>query len=461
MSEALAEPTESPLTLRPAAPIPMDRAIGRVQAVREIGRNAVAAWGERAYRAMYVYDRNWIQDFLLLNEPDGVKHVLLDNVANYKKSRQVQRTTGPALGNGLFNADGESWKFQRRTTAPTFSMRHVTDFAAPMTRVTQNAMARWDNLAPGATIDAAEEMMRITYAIITHTMFSDDVRIDYAALAENFSTYIDTLGRIDLLTTLGVPSWAPTPKRLKARSAVRFFRRELGALIARRKAQIAHDPAAVPKDLLTLLLTTRDPEGGALFGEAEVYDNAMTFILAGHETTANALAWTLYLLSQFPQVETRVAAEVRAADGDPARMPYTRQVLEESLRLYPPAPFISRDSIGPDRIGEVEIRGGTSVLISPWLIQRHRKLWDAPDYFDPDRFAPGRREAIHRFAYIPFGAGPRICIGMGFAMQEAMIVLGQILKRFKLSLVPGHPVVPLARLTLRPQFGLKMTVERR
>ena len=459
MSEALAEPRESPF--RPAAPIPKDRAISRIQAVREIGRNAVAAWGERAYRAMYVYDRNWIQDFLLLNDPDGVKHVLLDNAANYAKSRQVQRTTGPALGNGLFNADGESWKFQRRTTAPTFSMRHVADFAAPMAKVTQGALARWDNIGPGQTIDAAEEMMRITYAIITHTMFSDDVRFDYAALAKNFAAYIDTLGRIDLFTTLGVPAWAPTPKRLKARAAVRFFRRELGALIARRKEQIARAPAAAPNDLLTLLLTTRDPEGGALFGAAEVYDNAMTFILAGHETTANALAWTLYLLSQFPRIEARVAAEVRAADGEPSRMPYTRQVLEESLRLYPPAPFISRDSIGPDRIGTIDIRGGTSVLISPWLIQRHRKLWDAPDYFDPDRFAPGRREAIHRFAYIPFGAGPRICIGMGFAMQEALIVLGQILKRFKLSLVPGHPVVPLARLTLRPQFGLKMTVERR
>ena len=459
MSEALAEPQES--VLRPAAPIPTDRVINRIQAVREIGRNAVAAWGERAYNALYVYDRNWIQDFLLLNDPDGVKHVLLDNVANYRKSRQVQRTTGPALGNGLFNADGESWKFQRRTTAPTFSMRHVADFAAPMAAVTERALARWDGLAPGEPIDAAEEMMRITYAIITHTMFSDDVRIDYTALAGHFVTYIDTLGRIDLLTTLGVPYWAPTPKRMKARAAVKFFRREIGALIARRKEQIARDPAAAPKDLLTLLLTTRDPEGGTLFGEAEVYDNVMTFIVAGHETTANALAWTLYLLSQFPAVEARVAAEVRAADGDPAHMPYTRQVLEESLRLYPPAPFISRDSIGPDRIGDIDIRGGTSVLISPWLIQRHRKLWDAPDYFDPDRFSPGRREKIHRFAYIPFGAGPRICIGMGFAVQEALIVLGQILKRYRLSLVPGHPVMPLARLTLRPQFGLKMQLHRR
>jgi cytochrome P450 len=461
MSEALSQPQSGMMPFRPAAPVPKDRAIGRLQAVREIGRNAVAAWGERAYRELYVYDRNWLQDFLLVNDPDSVKHVLLDNVSNYRKSRQIQITTGPALGNGLFNADGESWKFQRRTTAPMFSPRPVADFAPAMARVTQTFLARWDNLVSGQPIDAAEEMMRLTYAIITHTMFSDDVRIDYGALAKHFATYLDTLGRIDLLATLGLPHWAPTPKRLRARAAIAFFRREIGDLVARRQAAIAADPASAPNDLLTLLITARDPEGGALFGAQEIYDNAMTFIFAGHETTANALAWTLYLLSQFPQVEARAAEEVRVAEGDPARMPYTKQVLEESLRLYPPAPFISRDSIGPDTIGGIDIRAGTSVLISPWLIHRHRKLWDAPDYFDPDRFAPGRREAIHRFAYIPFGAGPRICIGMGFAMQEALIVLGQLLARYKLSLVPGHPVVPLARLTLRPQFGLKMRVERR
>ncbi|HEY0106259.1 MAG TPA: cytochrome P450 [Rhizomicrobium sp.] len=461
MSEALAEPLNTSLRLRPAAPVPVDRAVSRLQAVREIGRNAVAAWGERAYRELYVYDRNWMQDFLLVNDPEGVKHVLLDHVANYRKSRQVQRTTGPALGNGLFNADGDSWKFQRRTTAPAFSMRHIADFAPAMAQATDAALTRWGALPQGGEIDAADEMMRLTYAIITHTMFSDDVRIDYGALAGHFVTYLDTLGRIDLLATLGLPHWAPTPKRLKARIALRFFRREIGALVARRQAALAADPGDVPRDLLTLLLTARDPEGGALFGAREVYDNVMTFIFAGHETTANALAWTLYLLSQFPAVDARAAAEARAADGDPARMTYTKQVFEEALRLYPPAPFVSRDSIGPDTIGGVDIRAGTSVLISPWLIQRHRKLWEAPDYFDPERFAPGNREKIHRFAYIPFGAGPRICIGMGFAMQEAMIVLGRILPRYKLSLVPGHPVVPLARLTLRPQFGLKMVLARR
>ena len=456
MSHSLAEPRES--RLRPAAPIPHSRDMNRVQAVIEIGRNAVAAWSERAYREMYVYDRNWMQDFLLVNDPEGVKHVLLDNAGNYRKSRQVQRTTGPALGNGLFNADGESWRFQRRTTAPMFSMRHVADFVAPMAQVAQTHLAQWKS---GVEIDAADEMMRLTYAIITHTMFTDDVRIDYSKLSAHFVTYLDTLGRIDLLSTMGVPAWAPTPKRIRARGAVKFFQREIGALIARRKAQIDADPGAAPKDLLTLLLTTRDPEGGALFGTNEVYDNAMTFIFAGHETTANALSWTLYLLSQFPEWEARVAEEVRAANGDIAKLTVSRMVIEEALRLYPPAPFVSRDSVAPDTVAGVEIRARTAVMISPWILHRHRLLWEAPDYFDPERFAPGRREKIHRFGYIPFGAGPHICIGMGFAMQEALICLSAILSRYRLTLAPGHVVMPLARLTLRPEFGLKMRIEKR
>jgi len=458
MSQAVAEPAESPARIRPAAPVPTDRLVSRIEAVRLIGQNAVAAWGERAYQLPYIYDRNWMQDFLLVNDPEGVKHVLLDNVGNYIKSRQVQRTTGPALGNGLFNADGESWKIQRRTAAPMFSARRIQDFAEPMAAVAERELAPWRD---GMTVDAADQMMRLTYRIITHTMFSDDVKVDYKAAADHFVTYLDTLGRVDMLMMLGMPHWVPTPKRVKAGRAMRFFRHEIGSLVARRANEIARDPAGAPKDLLTTLLTAHDPEGGASFTQDEVYDNVMTFIFAGHETTANTLAWTLYLLSQFPEVDAKVAVEVRAADGDIARMPYTRQVLEESLRLYPAAPFVSRDSIGPDRVGPHDIRGGTSVLISPWLIQRHRKLWREPDYFDPDRFAPGNREKIHRFAYIPFGVGPRICIGMGFAMQEALICLSCIVARWRLEMVPGHIVAPLSRLTLRPEFGLQMKVHAR
>src|ERR1700712_5974516 len=230
---------ESHVRLRPAAPVPHNRILNRIQVVREIGRNAVAAFGERAYQERYIYDRNWMQDFLLVSDPDGVKRVLLDNFGNYVKGRQVQRTTGPALGNGLFNANGDSWKFQRRTTAPMFSLRHVADFYAPMARVAASEISRWDNLADGTVVDAADAMMRLTYAIITDTMFSNDVKIDYPALAGHFVTYLDTLGRGDLVSTLGVPHWAPTPKRIRARATLKFFRTQIGALIERRAREIA------------------------------------------------------------------------------------------------------------------------------------------------------------------------------------------------------------------------------
>ncbi|MBV9694674.1 MAG: cytochrome P450, partial [Alphaproteobacteria bacterium] len=254
--------------------------------------------------------------------------------------------------------------------------------------------------------------------------------------------------------------WIPTWDDLRARAPLAYFRKELSQLVAARRRQLDASPADAPHDFLTLLLSTRDPEGGALFGEAEVFDNVMTFVFAGHETTANALAWTLYLLALHPQWDVRLAEEVHN-ESEVERLVLTRMVLEESLRLYPPAPIISRDSIGPDTVGGIEIRANTSVMISPWVLHRHRLLWNEPDYFDPDRFGPGRRESIHRFAYLPFGAGPRVCIGMGFSLQEATIILSAILRQFRLELLPGQAIEPQARLTLRPRHGIRMRVHRR
>jgi cytochrome P450 len=240
------------------------------------------------------------------------------------------------------------------------------------------------------------------------------------------------------------------------------------ALIGARRAAIARNPSAVPQDLLTLLLTARDPEGGALFGESEVFDNVMTFIFAGHETTANTLAWTFYLLSEFPDWDARVASEAQSvlgydhADANTvARLVQSRMVIEEAMRLYPPAPLMARDAIGPDDVCGIHIEAGTFVLVPIWVIHRHRVLWSNPDDFEPERFAPGAREKIHRFAYLPFGGGPRVCIGMGFAMQEAAIILSSIAREFRLTLKANHPVEPMARITLRPHYGLKMYVSRR
>jgi cytochrome P450 len=450
---------------RPAAPVPHSRNLSTLQVLLELGRNPVAAFGMFSYTQPYIHSRTFVSDFLMVNDPEGVRHVLLDNAANYVKSIQSQRLTKPALGNGLVTSEGASWRFQRRVTAPMFSPRQIAEFAPVMADAAAGMIARWQALGEGAEIDAADEMMRLTYEIISRTLFSNDVTMQYGKMSEALAVYLESQGRVDILRTMGLPNWVPTPSNLRARGPLKFFRRELQGLVAQRRALLAADLAGAPHDFLTMLLTARDPEGGALFGEAEVFDNVMTFVFAGHETTSNALAWTLYLLSQFPEADGRAAHEALASQGsapsDLTGLGYLRMVLEESMRLYPPVPIVSRDSIGPDTVGGIAIRPKTSVMIAPWILHRHRSLWNDPDYFDPERFAPGRREAIHRFAYLPFGAGPRVCIGMGFAMQEAMIILAAILRAFRLELVPGHPVEPQARVTLRPKYGLKMRLRRR
>jgi cytochrome P450 len=454
--------------VRPAAPIPHQRNLSTLAFILELGRNPIAAFGARAYRELYVYQRSRLRHFLMVAHPDGIKHVLLDNAANYVKSLQAQRQLKPALGNGLVTAEGASWRFQRRTAAPMFQMRQIATFAATMADATESMLVRWRALAERSRIEVADEMMRLTYDIISRTMFSNDVTMDYRRMSKALATYFENVGRVDIAGALGMPSWFPTPRRLRAWPALRFFRKEMNALIARRRVVLGRDPDSAPQDLLTLLLTARDPEGGALFGEAEVFDNVMTFIFAGHETTANALAWTFYLLSEFPQWDENVASEAREVLGKDkpdaesvARLVQSRMVIEEAMRLYPPAPLMARDAIGADTVGGIAVEAGTFVLLPIWVIHRHRELWSDPEAFEPERFAPGRREHIHRFAYLPFGGGQRICIGMGFAMQEAAIILSMVAREFRLQLVPGHPVEPMARITLRPHYGLEMTLSRR
>jgi cytochrome P450 len=243
---------------------------------------------------------------------------------------------------------------------------------------------------------------------------------------------------------------------------VRFFEEVVGELIDNRRAALARRED-VPRDLLTLLLEAADPETGQGLSDLEVRANIVTFIGAGHETTANALTWSLYLLSQAPGVRERVEAEVDAVAGDGpldpedvGRLLFTRAVIDEAVRLYPPVPFMSRAAIREDRIGSLKIPARSVVAIVPWVLHRHRRLWDGPDAFDPDRFLPERRGAIDRFAYLPFGVGPRVCIGASFSLQEAVIVLAAIVRSARLDLSDGHEVTPLHRITLRPEGGLPM-----
>lgn len=448
---------------RPPAPVPRPGALGPIGLYRALRRNAITAWRAEAYEDSYIVGRNRLGGFVLLNDPDLIRYVLIDNAANYPKDDlQLEKLT-PAIGRGLLTAEEESWRLQRRTVAPLFQPAGVASYLAAMTVSVDAMLARWEvHAASGATIDVAREMTALTYDIISRTVFSNEIATPPDVMGEAITTYFEALGRIDLWDVLPLPRWLPRPAFIRAKPAQKIFRDEVLRLFERRRARIAAGET-VPDDLVTRLIDARDPETGAPLSDAVVHDNLVTFIGAGHETTANALTWTLFLLSAFPQADARVAAEaVDAPDADAlARLVQTRMILEESMRLYPPVPFMSREAFERDQIGDVTVAAGTRVIIAPWVLHRHRKLWPEPEMFVPERFSGQNRGRIPRFAYLPFGAGPRICVGMTFAMQEALLALTMIARRFRLTLAERADVMPFARMTLRPMHGLPMRVEKR
>jgi cytochrome P450 len=451
---------------RPPAPLPRTGAFGPLRLYRALRRNAITAWRADAFEEPYIADRNQLGGFVLLNDPDMIRHVLIDNAANYPKDAlQLEKLT-PAVGRGLLTAEGADWRLQRRTVAPLFQPAAVASYLAAMAASVDAMLERWEEHArAGATIDAAREMTALTYDIISRTVFSHEIETSPQLMGAAITTYFDALGRIDLWDVLPLPRWLPRPAFIRARPAQRIFRDEVARLLDRRRSRIAAGEA-MPDDLVTRLIAARDPETGAPLADAVIHDNLVTFIGAGHETTANALAWTLFLLSEFPDADARLAAEALRVSGQPradelGALVDTRMILEEAMRLYPPVPFMSRGVAAGDRIGEVAVAPGTRIIIAPWVLHRHRRLWRDADLFVPERFAPAQRGDIARFAYLPFGAGARICVGMTFAMQEALLALVMIARRFRLSLVEGADVMPFARMTLRPLNGLPMRIAAR
>lgn len=403
----------------------------------------------------------------VVNDPAIIRHILLDNASNYRKDDLQIRILAPGLGRGLVTAEGEEWKLQRRTIAPLFTPRNVATFFPPMVEASQRLVRRWLRRPDGRVVDAALEMTRVTLDVLERTIFTTGVARDPDALGRAITRYFEGQGRVDPLDIFGFPPWIPRIGRIRSRPAIRFFEEMVHELIDARKALIASGQPA-PRDLLTLLLEAADPETGKGLTDVEVRANIVTFIGAGHETTANALSWSLYLLSQDERARARIEQEVDEVLGDGPiephhleRLVYTRAVIDEAIRLYPPAPYMSRAAIADDRVGDLLIPAGSMVAIAPYVLHRHRRLWDEPDAFRPERFLPENRASIDRFAYLPFGAGPRVCIGASFSLQEAVIVLATIVRAVRFELPEGHEVTPVQRITLRPNGGLPMRLSRR
>jgi len=464
---AVADLVRPPARLvRPPAPEPWPKPLGVLSLLRVLKRNPLECWAAEHFEQAAVTASRALGHVVIVNEPGAIHRVLLGNAGNYRKDALQQRVLSAGLANGLLSAEDEQWRVQRRTLAPIFSRKTVTSFAPAMREAADALVTRWCSQSDGSRIDIAAEMTRLTLDVLVRTIFSAGLGCDADELRAAMATYFETIGRIDPLDLFGVPDFVPRIGRLRVRSTLRFFDAAIDEIIATRRRQLARNPGNAPDDILTLLLNVLDPDTGHRMTEAEVRSNILTFIAAGHETTANCLSWSLFLLTQAAEWRNKVAAEAhRELDGPQEgladRLVLTRAVIAEALRLYPPIAAISRVAKGPDDLAGVAVRRGSMVVIAPYVLHRHRRLWDAPDHFDPRRFLGAARTKIDRFAYLPFGAGIRTCIGSAFALQEATLVLATIMRDFVLEQVKEHAVWPVLRVTLRPDGGLPMTIRRR
>ncbi|QWG20681.1 cytochrome P450 [Bradyrhizobium sediminis] len=431
---------------------------GRMMAMRE---SVIGTWGQRAYEEDIIRGRFFGRSSFILNTPDSIRHVLVDNYENYVRTPAAIRVLRPVLGEGLLIAEGRAWKHQRRTLAPAFTPRAVATLVPHMVAATDETIAKL-GAASGGPVDLREAMQRMTLEIAGRTMFSFGMDRHGAALRDFVMEYGERLARPHFLDLLLPLNW-PSPQDF---SRARFRKRWTGfvaMLMAERRAA-GKKEGAPPSDLFDLMNAARDPETGEAFTDEQLGDQVATMILAGHETTATALFWSLYLLALDPDTQEQLAAEVKGADvsdaSDVERLKFTRAVVDETMRLYPPAFLIARAAAAPDTIAGMPVKKNDVVLIAPWLLHRHEKLWRDPNAFIPSRFMPPAPPP-DRFAYLPFGVGARVCIGSHFALVEATLALAKIIATFKVELVDQAPVMPIGVVTTQPDRSPMFRITRR
>ncbi|WP_199200557.1 cytochrome P450 [Alkalicaulis satelles] len=391
--------------------------------------------------------------------PEHMQSVLQDNVQAWRKSPLILRMLTPILGDSILTAHGESWKRQRRILQPAFARRRIEPFASLMARAGLNAVERL--LASDGPAEVHGVMNDATFQVIEQALFGEADGFDRGEVRAAIEVLLEEIGRMRLSDLVPWPEWTPRYMTWRARKARGIFRAAADSQIARRRAQ--DEPG---EDFLGLLLNARDADTGAALSDRDIRDTLMTFIAAGHETTAIALTWALYLVANDPVCQDALRAEADAVygAGEPdaeqsARLVYARQVIEEAMRLYPPAPILARRAVADTDICGHPVRKGDVALLAFYCLHRHRTLWAHPDRFDPDRFSPERRPR-HPYQFMPFGGGPRACIGTRFAMQEAVIVLSLIASRTRIT--PAHgEVEPVMQVTLRPKGGMPLRFEAR
>jgi cytochrome P450 len=441
------------------APVPPTAPLPALKYLNALRHNTIATFSQQAYEEDIVERTLLGIRFFIVSEPTAIKRVLIDNVGNYIKTEITRRVLEPGLGKGLITLEGDTWKAHRRTMAPSFDLRSIASYTPIMTSAAEELVAQWRSLGSDAGIDVADAMMEVTLRIISRTMFSTDSDEIMNIMGHAAGRYQLTV-RPNVLDLLGVPDRiAGWGRRRATRRAFADFDRVIDGLIANRTA----NSEGGPKDLLARLIAARDEHTGDRMSSAEVRDHIITMFMAGHETTSMVLTWAWFLLSQHPDVEAKLHAELDCVLGgrapthdDLPRLSYSRMVVDETMRIYPAVPAIERQSVDEDTLNGVHIPKMSGILIAPWIVHRHVKLWKDPGKFDPERFSPESSANRSRFAFLPFGGGRRICIGAAFATAEATILLASLAQHFSLRLSPGQIVEPQGLITLRPRHGMKM-----
>ena len=393
---------------------------------------------------------------VFINHPSLIEEVLVTNARKYSKGR-VLRANRHVFGEGLLTSEGDFWLRQRRLAQPAFHRARVASYAATMVDYTERMVQGWRG---GEERDAHQEMMRLTLEIVAKTLFDADVDRDAQEVGKSLELLLE-IGA-NFRRTIFVPHWLPTPTNLRVRREVKQIEKILYRIIAERRSS-GRDAG----DLLSMLLSAQD-EDGSRMTDRQLRDEAITLFLAGHETTASTLSWTWWLLARHPAVEAKLHAELDAVLGDRAptlddlpKLRYTGHLITESLRLYPAAWGMARLVVEDHEIAGYAVTKGMGVAMAQWVVHRDPRWYDAPEEFRPERWEDDLLKRLPRFAYFPFGGGPRQCIGNAFALMEAALILATIARKFRLLLVANHPVVPLASITLRPRHGVRVTLESR
>ncbi len=435
--------------------------INPFQALYYAKNDLLSIWDEAAFSDEFTSQKILRQYVFVANSPDVIRYVMVENKDNYEqKSPQMKRALEPLLGDGLFISDGETWASRRKIQTPLFDHSHIKMFSEVMTSTITEMADDWQSQGDGAHLSVHTEMGKLAAEIISRTLFGEKLGAENSTAVVNaFADYQSVVKQMALSNFLGLPDWFPNVngKIGKARKAAKTIHNAIDAIIAKAEKE-GHEGTMVAE----FIKANQSNNGLDTMTRKQIRNEIIVLFMAGHETTANVLAWTWYLISQSPEVEKKLHEELESAlEGrtpqmeDIENLPYTRAILDETMRLYPPVPILSRQALKEDTIRGKKIPAGSLMLIVPWLIQRHKKFWKNPDHFIPERFMPGAEKPV-KFTYIPFSAGPRVCIGKNFGITESVLAISILAQRFRLSLAPETTVTHECRLTLRPKGSLPM-----